>query len=93
MVKKSIDRLFQKFDIYGESIGFKIEGKDTYQSAVGGVLSLITLSLLLAFTVVKTSAMWERDDTVHQNYIRINALDSTAVYTDEDLGFNAVIMV
>ena len=39
-------KFLEEFDIYGYPIGLKYRGNKTYKTAIGGVLTLITLTMI-----------------------------------------------
>ena len=52
-------RIFSSLDLFGEDIGFKINGQRTHKSAVGFFLSLGIISTVLAFGLKKLVLCWE----------------------------------
>lgn len=48
-VGKSIGRFLKNFDIFGHKISLTYEGMAEYKSALGGVVSIIILSLIFSY--------------------------------------------
>ena len=49
--------------MYGERINLNIEGKSTYKTNCGAVLSLITILTVLVYGVFKMTVLLGREDT------------------------------
>ena len=50
------------FDIFGESISFTFEGNDRFRTKFGSIVSLICISTLLVFWMVRTLKFINKDD-------------------------------
>jgi len=44
---------FVTFDLFGEGVGVNYAGKSTYQTKVGAILSLVSTTLVLFYTVTR----------------------------------------
>ena len=49
-------------DIYGQPVSLNVDGKEMYQSFIGGVLSIILLSLVAAYGFIKFKYMVNIED-------------------------------
>lgn len=59
-------KAFRSLDLFGESVGFLIEGKATHQSILGAFVSLVAIVVTLSYFLDRTQTMLEFGDTVHQ---------------------------
>ena len=96
MVKASqLKSYLSKFDLFGERIGFNIDGKESYSSLIGLFMSFVTLTVMCIYSVTRMVILVNIGDTrytsrsqesVYDNDLQIEFLD-----TDIDFVFNIVI--
>ena len=74
-------KFLEKFDIYGYPIGLQYRGNETYRTALGGVLTLITFTLICINTVdlatqyLDNSAQKEQKNTVQDELFDMKPLN------------------
>ena len=51
-------RKLRSIDAFGAPIGVNYKGNDTYQTKLGGVVSLVTFVVILFYAVYQTYVMW-----------------------------------
>ena len=60
-VKKSrvsqLGSLVKSFDLFGESIGFRVDGKSTYGSYIGAICSLAVIIVTLSYAAKRLEVM------------------------------------
>lgn len=61
------ERIFKTADIYGKGVEFTIDGKKTFKTAFGGIMTLATFVLLGFYLAYKIVQLADRD------YILTNA--------------------
>ena len=87
-VSHRIANLFKKIDFLGEEIGFKIEGSNQYNSILGTVISLIVISFVLRFTIIKYTIMTNVEDTSHQTTKINNDINISQTFGADKTNFN-----
>ena len=55
------------FDKYGESMGFEIDGKGTFPSILGIIISLMVNSVLIGYFYKQFKVVKEYEDTSYQS--------------------------
>ena len=69
-----IGRSLLKMDLFGESIGFKIDGEESRRSILGLMLSLGIFATILPYAVKKWQVMINYDDTDISETVKPNGL-------------------
>ena len=59
---KSISDQIKKMDLYGLPIALNFKGSSVFQTTLGGLLSIHSVLLILAFAVVKGTSMVHRSN-------------------------------
>ena len=64
---KLLDKLL-KIDMFGESPSFKVKQSESYPSVCGTLLSAIIIVITLAYTIEKSSQLWQYGETQFESY-------------------------
>ena len=73
--------VIKKIDFYGKPVpGFTIDGEDTVQTAIGGVLSAITMFVTVAFGLFKLQHLVRYYNPAINTFELINALEDGQVF-------------
>ena len=64
-VGEKLAQTVKAFDIFGESVAFEYDGKSTYRSYLGSLLSIGIIVITLSYAVKRFIVMQDRADTVH----------------------------
>ena len=65
--KKAISQIsntFKRFDLFGDSIGFKVNGNNVYNSVPGAIISLCIMIVVTLYGVMKFGKLSQREDTI-----------------------------
>ena len=57
---------FKRIDLFGETVEFQIDGKASYGSLMGAVLSILVLVVTLSYAFKRFNVMTTFGDTFHQ---------------------------
>ncbi|CDW73859.1 UNKNOWN [Stylonychia lemnae] len=89
MALKGFRQFISGFDIYGHQIKLLYNGEDTRKSLVGGILSLISIGLMLWYFIVQIMDIAQNKASIKQaqNPINIAQADITMDKTNFDLVF------
>ena len=68
-VRQSFGSAALSLDLFGQGIGFSVNGKGTYKSFIGLVFSIGILATVLPFGLNKLIICMEHSDTLHQESI------------------------
>ena len=60
-----VKSLFMGLDLFGESIGFNIDGSERSSSCVGSLISLVIYILVFVYGIQKFITLLEYGDTNH----------------------------
>ena len=88
---KGIRNAIFTLDIFGEPIGFSIDGKSSYKSVQGLVLSVGILATVLTFGVNKFLKCLDYQETLHQQSVSHDYFDASEEYKFEK--FNAAFIL
>ena len=73
--------LIKTIDFYGKPVpGFTLDGNDTVQTAIGGVLSALTLFVTFAFGLIKLQHLTDWYNPSINTFELINALEDGQVF-------------
>ena len=79
-------KFLKKFDIYGSPVGLHYRGNGTYTTALGGVLSLITFTLICINTVdIITQYFDHSAQTEQSSSIQMDLYDMEPIYLNESM--------
>ena len=70
--------------MFGSSVGFKVDNKDSFTSVLGATMSLLIAAVILTYGSGKFIKMYERADTTFQQSIEKINLN----HTFGDINFN-----
>ena len=77
-------KFLKKLDIYGYPVGLHYRGDGTFTTALGGVMTLITLTLICINTVNLATQYFDHSaQTVQENTIQVDLSDQEPVFLDE----------
>ena len=62
---EKLSRTVKAFDIFGETVSFEYDGKSTYRSYLGSLLSIGIIVITISYAVNRFLVMQDRADTVH----------------------------
>jgi hypothetical protein len=51
----------KSFDSYGEPIGLKYEGEDTFKTLPGGIMSILLLIIMVFYSLLKFKYMFNKE--------------------------------
>ncbi len=54
--------MLEKFDLYGQKINLKFKGRDSYKTKFGGVLSLLLIAGMTAYTISRFVVLVQRSE-------------------------------
>ena len=77
-----ISNFIRGFDSYGEPINVNYRGSNSYQTLLGGFLSIMVLTLVTLFTIVKTQQLILRASPT------ITTIEEVVSYLTDDEKFN-----
>ena len=60
--KTSIKSAWKRLDLFGEAIQFTFKGESHYRTGIGATISLVCITLMIAFVSVRTKKLISRDD-------------------------------
>ena len=72
----------------GSSIGFTLNGGKTHKTWLGTFLTLITLTVVLAYTMKRYEVMYNKADTTFLRTISPDVFDKKDPFTFRDTQFN-----
>ena len=92
MNSKQLKKGLLSLDIFGEGIGFNINGEATHKSYVGLFFSIIIFTTMTAFGIKQFDTMINYEDTRHSYQLRENVMDKKEEVFNKDLhiGFTIV---
>ena len=86
---------FRSFDMFGKSVGFRIEGKETHGSYIGAILTILVIFVTLSYSFRRIEILTSYGDTSHQVSQAANdySKDSPLDFADTSLVFNFAIKI
>ena len=84
-MRKEISGYLKSFDKFGDSVEFKINGRTTFGTWTGSIVTLIIYILISIYGYKKFFIMWDYQDTI--NLIKHVAEEENRIYTTEDFQF------
>jgi len=84
---------FRSFDMFGKSIGFRIEGKETHGSYIGAILTILVSFVTLSYSFRRIDILTSYGDTSHQVSQAVNdfSKEDPLAFADTSLVFNFAI--
>ena len=88
-----LSSIFRSFDMFGKSVGFRIEGKETHGSYIGAILTILVIFVTLSYAFRRFDILSSYGDTTHQVSQEANeySKDSPLAFADTSLVFNFAI--
>ena len=90
-VRHSFGSAALSLDLFGQGVGFSVNGKGTFKSFIGLVFSIGILATVLPFGLNKFIKCMEHSDTLHQESISQGHVDLNKVQVIE--GFNVAVVL
>jgi len=86
--KKMIKNILRKVDIFGMKFGFTIHKEEKYKTALGGILTLCTLTLIAIFTIFfGQDFYYKKNPNVYQSSFIPEKYNPPLVLTPENFTF------
>ena len=79
-MKKKLNRIFQKSDLFAQNVAFRENGGDAFTSCYGASISLLITIVTCIYAARKILILKERDDSFISSYIETNAQDTLIHY-------------
>ena len=86
--QKKISNLFKEIDLFGEQIVFQIKGADSYKSVLGAIISVVVITIVLAYGYNKFQIMKNFEGTDYQTITNAKALNSTERFENAETHVN-----
>ena len=83
-----IGNVLMRIDLFGETASFDINGKTSYPSICGTLMSVVIFAAILAYGGKKYRVMLDYEDTMHQTTQKKNSFDETKVMTFDQMHLN-----
>ena len=80
--RSSVGKTLMSIDMFGERVGFQIEGMNSYPTACGTIVSILTLALVLIYALKQWTAMAKYNETRFQSIFE-PVVDSDVINQDE----------
>ena len=84
---------FKGLDMYGDGIGFNFSGEDTYKTYRGLVVTILTLLMLILYSIRRVYTWIDRGDSVLRSNVRYGKLDLDRQFTNEDFEMDWVFLI
>ena len=55
-------KILKHFDLFGEKVNFSFKQDKTYNTTLGGFISVMVLTVLISFVVMRTAKLISRED-------------------------------
>jgi len=82
-LKKSVTTAKQ-VDMFGQSVGFLVDGESTYTTWIGALVSVVVICLTMTFASTKYVAFRDKTDTNFSTYTKVGAQAPDFSYGQED---------
>ena len=86
----SLSNTFRKFDIFGESVAFKIAGESSVTSCAGAIMTILITVVTLVYAQTRLQVMIDFQDTRFQETEDYRT-DLSEVFKQSDTNFNFAI--
>ena len=63
MARFSLMKIYKRFDIFGQSVSFNVDGRETVTSCMGATLSLLVAFVTIAYAWTRLNVLLELGDT------------------------------
>ena len=83
LLKKAYNGFLQ-IDLFGETVGFSIDGQDTYKSILGAILSFFMASACLAYFIDNYISMIQFGQTTYQK----DEVYYNTIQNEENINYN-----
>ena len=74
-IRPSLSSRVLSLDLFGQGVGFSVNGKDSYKSFIGLLFSIGILATVLPFGLNKLIICVDHSDTLHQESISQGHVD------------------
>jgi len=82
-LKKSVTTAKQ-VDMFGQSVGFLVDGESTYTTWIGAIVSAVIIGLTLTFTSTKYVALRDKTDTNFSTFSKVGEQAPDFSYGQDD---------
>ena len=86
-----IGNVLMRIDLFGETASFDINGRTSYPSVCGSLMSVVIFAAILAYGDKKYRVMLDYEDTMHQTTLKENNFDETKVLTYNQTHLNFAV--
>ena len=77
--RRSLSSAALSLDLFGQDIGFSVNGNDTYKSYIGLIFSIGIIATVLPFGLNKLIICMNHSDTLHQDSISKGHVDLSKI--------------
>ena len=84
----SLTKKVKSIDMFGSSIGFKINGQEQFKTFCGSCVTVLIIFTALFYSSNKYTNLWNRLDTKYQSSIDAKGIELDRNFTLAELEFN-----